>query len=555
MKYLTHFETTQDCRTFQHTTDYDLHNVSFVEDTENVIYSQCLTFKTTSTSGAIQINKIGASSSNLNAQILYAKNNDDWQEYTFDGNSGQVIELASKKDKIRFKGYNSSMYSYSSNGYYNFSMSGDMVGRGDVTSLINGIGGDAPLPNFAFYGLFSGCTSMLKSPRIPSTQLGESCYHNMFKWCSGLKEAPELPATTMVARCYYVMFGNCTFKKAPKMHPTNMATRSWSAMFQNATGLTDVSEITFPDTTAEYCYGNMFRNTSITNTPYLPSTSTTKQCYHQMFNNCHSLTGAQTLPAKTLAVDCCTYMFGGCYNLKAAPYICATTFSTGSCFNMFNGCCAMTTPPPVLFPTVYPQSSCNNMFGYCYSLTATPIMSAVTQIGKNACQAMFGTCPSLEIVSELTSLRTVEQLGMWGMFNYCSSLVSAQTTLPATSLTQASYAMTYLACTSLKFAPSLPATNLPKLVYQRMFNGCTALSAAPFLPAVTLGNQSYSFMFSKCTNLSYIKAMFTTTPGTNFTQNWVDGVKSTGTFVKNSAATWDVRGIHGIPTNWTVETA
>ena len=40
-----------------------------------------------------------------------------------------------------------------------------------------------------------------------------------------------------------------------------------------------------------------------------------------------------------------------------------------------------------------------------------------------------------------------------------------------------------------------------------------------------------------------------------YTNNWVNGVASTGTFVKNSAATWDVTGTNGIPTGWTVETA
>jgi hypothetical protein len=78
---------------------------------------------------------------------------------------------------------------------------------------------------------------------------------------------------------------------------------------------------------------------------------------------------------------------------------------------------------------------------------------------------------------------------------------------------------------------------------------------APELPATTLANSCYRSMFSGCTSLSYIKAMFITTPGTSYTQNWVNGVKSTGTFVKNSAATWTTTGVHGIPTGWTVETA
>lgn len=48
--------------------------------------------------------------------------------------------------------------------------------------------------------------------------------------------------------------------------------------------------------------------------------------------------------------------------------------------------------------------------------------------------------------------------------------------------------------------------------------------------------------------------MFTTTPSNSYTINWVSGVKSTGTFVKNHAATWNVVGANGVPTNWTIIT-
>ena len=62
-------------------------------------------------------------------------------------------------------------------------------------------------------------------------------------------------------------------------------------------------------------------------------------------------------------------------------------------------------------------------------------------------------------------------------------------------------------------------------------------------------------MFYGCKLLTYIKAMFITTPSNTYTQNWVSNVVSTGTFVKNSAGTWDVSGVNGIPSGWTVQTA
>ena len=36
---------------------------------------------------------------------------------------------------------------------------------------------------------------------------------------------------------------------------------------------------------------------------------------------------------------------------------------------------------------------------------------------------------------------------------------------------------------------------------------------------------------------------------------YINGVAATGTFVKNSAAEWDVSGVNGIPEGWTVQTA
>ena len=88
-----------------------------------------------------------------------------------------------------------------------------------------------------------------------------------------------------------------------------------------------------------------------------------------------------------------------------------------------------------------------------------------------------------------------------------------------------------------------------------MFWGCTALTTAPVLPATTLATRCYSFMFQGCSNLNYIKAMFTTTPSNTYTGGWVNRVAATGTFVKNSAAQWDVTGSYGIPSGWTVQTA
>ena len=140
------------------------------------------------------------------------------------------------------------------------------------------------------------------------------------------------------------------------------------------------------------------------------------------------------------------------------------------------------------------------------------------------------------------------------MFGNCEALTTAPE-LPATTLTKSCYSNMFFSCEALTTAPELPATTLTAYCYYGMFSSCDALTTAPELPATTLTDYCYGSMFYDCYNLNYIKAMFTTTPSTTYTSNWVSGVSSRGTFVKNSAATWNVTGTYGIPSGWTVQTA
>ena len=137
------------------------------------------------------------------------------------------------------------------------------------------------------------------------------------------------------------------------------------------------------------------------------------------------------------------------------------------------------------------------------------------------------------------------------MFYGCTNLKTAPK-LPAKTLANRCYSNMFSGCTSLVNAPSvLPATTLKSSCYQYMFQGCTSLTTAPTLPAETLADNCYNYMFYGCGSLNYIKAMFTTSPNAYFTNYWVYNVATKGTFVKNSAATWNVTGVHGIPSGWT----
>lgn len=160
----------------------------------------------------------------------------------------------------------------------------------------------------------------------------------------------------------------------------------------------------------------------------------------------------------------------------------------------------------------------------------------------------------LKDCSQLILPNTVTKYCYYYMFSYCPNLIKGPE-LPATVLAEGCYSSMFQYSTSLTGYYTLPATTLASSCYDSMFQGCTSLITAPELPATTLAVNCYNKMFSYCHNLNYIKAMFTTTPSNSYTYNWVNGVASSGTFVKNSAATWNVTGTNGIPSGWTVQTA
>ena len=205
--------------------------------------------------------------------------------------------------------------------------------------------------------------------------------------------------------------------------------------------------------------------------------------------------------------------------------------------------------------TLVPQCY-SNMFCGCTNLITAPVLPATT-LAEQCYISMFGSCTSLTKAPELPAT-TLANGCYSGMFQGCTNPVNAPV-LPATTLATECYDGMFWGCTNLTTAPELPATTLANWCYGSMFYNCTSLTTAPELPAVNLaGGSCYYQMFYGCTNLNYIKAMFTTISGPDligFTQDWVNGVAATGTFVKNSAATWNETGVNGVPSGWTVETA
>ena len=196
----------------------------------------------------------------------------------------------------------------------------------------------------------------------------------------------------------------------------------------------------------------------------------------------------------------------------------------------------------------------DGLFRYCTTLqNAENLILPATTLAKACYSYMFANCTSLTTVPELPAT-TLTSSCYESMFEGCSSLTTAPE-LPATTLANWCYNNMFSNCTSLTTAPELPATTLADHCYQGMFYRCTSLTTALELPATRLANWCYQDMFNGCSKLNYIKMLATIISASNCLYNWVNGVASSGTFVKNINATWNVTGNNGIPNGWTVETA
>ena len=196
------------------------------------------------------------------------------------------------------------------------------------------------------------------------------------------------------------------------------------------------------------------------------------------------------------------------------------------------------------------NESFSNFFNGCTNLLMPPKLPAMT-LANNCYLSMFDGCSSLTVAPELPAT-TLADACYNIMFAGCTSLTTAPA-LPATTLANYCYSSMFFGCTSLTTAPSaLPSTTLETMCYKSMFEGCSSLTNAPALPATTLKFMCYSNMFRNCTKINYIKCLATDISAPSCTSNWVSGVASTGTFVKNPNMTSWTEGTSGIPTGWTV---
>ena len=434
-----------------------------------------------------------------------------------------------------------------------------------------------------YASMFANCDALTSAPELPATALAEACYNDMFNYCSSLTEAPELPATTLDTLCYSGMFQHCTsLTQAPELPATTLARMCYYNMFGDCTQLNYISMMA-TDISAFLCLSSWVRGVASTGTfvknsaatwdvtgvngipegwtvqtadgtPYVTFTANAEQTL-QMSEAVSSLEysvngGAWT----TLGTN--TVAFGGMngdIRLRGKSSV-----GTNGATITFGYTTPVTCSGDIRTLVDYEnydtantsQAVFKELFKDCTQLTNAPRLPATT-LADYCYESMFRGCTSLTQAPKLPAT-TLAYAAYHCMFQNCSSLTTAPE-LPATNLESAVYQSMFGGCTSLTTAPELPATTLASSCYGDMFAGCISLTRAPELPARTLAPACYISMFAGCQNLNYIKMMATDISAIMCLTSWVSNVSSTGTFVKNAAATWDNTGV--VPEGWTVQTA
>lgn len=136
-----------------------------------------------SDSAEIYFEYLGREGIDPDVNMEYSLNGGPWTQMVIghQGNDSTRITMF-EEDSVRFRGTNNSLYG--NRHYTHLFLAWNTVAQysitGDITSLLNKVGGDVALPANCFRSLFSGDHLVGEGPNLPSTVLSSECYNSMF---------------------------------------------------------------------------------------------------------------------------------------------------------------------------------------------------------------------------------------------------------------------------------------------------------------------------------------------------------------------------------------
>ena len=522
------------------TFDKNTRKLSFEDKAGNEIYSftvperapvdditKPLTFRATQDGSTVTLKETGTPSGYFQTS---RDGGNTWVDYTIDTaitlNTDEEVSFRAKADRTSAQ---------TDNHYFSFKMTGKIEAWHNVMSLYrtNDFSTYNTVVSYAFYRLFSYCTSLTKAPVLPATTLAQGCYYRMFDGCTSLVKAPALPATTLAQHCYYDMFRGCTsLTKAPALPATTLANNCYQYMFDGCRSLNEVRcqmPSSYSSSDISSYTSNWLSNVSSTGTFYTNADAnwpTGASGIPEGWNRVNE--SAPTVDDITRPLTFKATQDGSTVKLtkNGAP---SGTFQTsrdgGNTWTDYtiDNVITLNTSDEVSFRAKSSRTTSQTMQNY-FSFVMTGKIEAwhnvmslyrpndfatYESVVEYAFYYLFKDCTSLTKAPELPAT-TLSDICYKGMFKGCTSLTKAPE-LPSTTLASSCYQSMFNGCTSLTKSPALPATTLASNCYDSMFGGCTSLTKAPELPATTLSEYCYAFMFTGCTSLTEAPALPATT--------------------------------------------
>ena len=420
-------------------------------------------------------------------------------EYSTDGGTtfstytvGTTVTLANVGDTVMFKAGdngNTSLATDASN-YHKFTMTGSISLEDDISYLLNknAVPATTALADYAFYGLFNGCSALQNAPKLPWTTMGEGCYGEMFKGCTSLTAATELPATTLDDYCYKEMFYGCSsLNYIPLYYTGNFSTTY---------------------------FNDWVNGVAATGTLVYDGTDTT--------------TGTSAIPTGWTVVEI------------PRPELCFTAREANSTVKMMKSGSA---------PTVSLEYSTDKSTWNSFVVGTTTVTLA--NIGDRMWLRAVSTNSAMS-ASYNYNYNYFVMTGQIEASGNINSLLNKNpdlvTQCPQNAYVYLFYNCTSLIDASqLKLASTSTSAN----AYGYMFYGCSNMTKGPEICATTLGNYSQERMFQNCSVMNELKVHYTGIFGSSVFTDWVSGVQTTsGTFYYNGSYTG--RGTNAIPTGWTI---
>lgn len=475
-------------------------------------------------------------------------------------------------DKVLWKGTNTN-YATNISNYSSFSGSTATFNiYGNIMSTLYGdnfIGQTALTDSNAFAYFLRTINVVSAENLIMPTGLSNSCFWYLFKDCTSLTTAPELPATTLASSCYAYMFGGCTsLTSAPVLSATTLVTGCYTDMFSGCTSLNYIKCLA-TDISASQCTYNWVNGVAATGT-------FTKAASMRIWTN-----GDSGIPTGWVVENEGDLPYN-------AQYLTTESLEDNNTISFTMGT-GMTTAITTAVTSVSVSTDDGVTWTSMQNIGASASLSVTLDTGEKALwkgealgystttaatkSTSFSSTGNYKVYGNITSLLydddflnesnpTLPDFNCFtNLFYGSTGLTDASNLimhfeLPATSKRQLGYL--FQGCTSLVNAPELKNIDFggSQFTFRNMFQNCTSLTVAPELTATTLVNGCYASMFQGCTSLNYIKCLATDISAGNCTYRWVsgvDGVASTGTFVKAASMNDWTSGINGIPNNWTIE--